>query len=265
MNRATWRFAHASVVGAAHLAQNTICQDRFVCRTMKKGDDEILIAAVADGAGSTSNGHLGAELACTLFAEQIETFLAGGNVSIKALNADFGRRWIEYFQAKIRETSRADEQTIREYASTFLGAVVGTREAAFFQVGDGGIVVSESGSAGSYGFAVEPSDALYVNMTDFLTDETAADHLKFKLFEKSIEDLILFSDGIFPVAVNYQTDQPHEPFLMPMIAPLKNGNGNLSNLNEKLENFLASPKINEKTDDDKTIILASRQKTNRDE
>jgi hypothetical protein len=43
-----------------------------------------------------------------------------------------------------------------------------------------------------------------------------------------------------------------------MIAPLRNGASN--DLNEKLEKFLASPKINEKTDDDKTIILASRHR-----
>ena len=44
---------------------------------------------------------------------------------------------------------------------------------------------------------------------------------------------------------------------MPMIAPLRNGS-EASGLNEKLEKFLASPKLSEKTDDDKTIILASR-------
>ncbi len=44
-----------------------------------------------------------------------------------------------------------------------------------------------------------------------------------------------------------------------MLAPLRNGVPT-GGLNEKLESFLASPKINEKTDDDKTIILASRRK-----
>jgi hypothetical protein len=42
-----------------------------------------------------------------------------------------------------------------------------------------------------------------------------------------------------------------------MIAPLRNG-ADGDGLNGKLRDFLASPKINEKTDDDKTIILASR-------
>ena len=96
-------------------------------------------------------------------------------------------------------------------------------------------------------------------MTDFLTDETARERLRFNFVEERIEDLILFSDGVAPVAVNYQTNAPHEPFLAPMIAPLRSGSS-ANGLNEKLEKFLSSPKINEKTDDDKTIILASRHK-----
>jgi hypothetical protein len=47
---------------------------------------------------------------------------------------------------------------------------------------------------------------------------------------------------------------------MPMIAPLRN-TAKINGLNEKLEKFLSSPNINEKTDDDKTIILASRHQT----
>jgi len=251
-----WRTAYASATGAAHLAQNTICQDRFSCQTIETANGEVLIAVVADGAGSAAEGHRGAEIACKLFTAEIASFLNSQNASIKSLNADFGKRWITYFQQKIGEIARADDKTVRDYASTFLGAVVGETDAAFFQVGDGGIVVSASGAAESYRFAVAPSDSLYVNMTDFLTDETAVERLRFEMTHEKIEDLILFSDGIFPVAVNYQTNQPHEPFLMPMIAPLRKGGAN--GLSEKLESYLDAPKINEKTDDDKTIILASR-------
>jgi len=259
MNSGNWLTAYASVTGAAHLAQNTPCQDYFSCRTIETANGEVLIAVVADGAGSASEGGRGAQLACELFTSEIASFLNSRNASVCALNAEFGKRWISYFQQKITAIAKADGKNIRDYASTFLGAVVGDGGAAFFQVGDGGIVVSASGILGSYRFAVAPSDSLYVNMTDFLTDEAAGERLRFEFIsekiEEKIEDLILFSDGIFSVAVNYQTNQPHEPFLVPMIAPLRNG---ANGLNEKLVHFLAAPKMNEKTDDDKTIILASR-------
>jgi hypothetical protein len=258
MNQGTWRVAHASAIGLAHINQNTECQDRFACRSIKtEADGEVLIAVAADGAGSTTDGQIGAAVACEIFTAEVADFLSAKDASVKSLTPDFGRRWISYFQQKIGETARADKKELRDYASTLVGAVIGEKTAAFFQIGDGGIVFSASGAPASYRFAIAPVESEYVNVTDFVTDETAAERLRFKLIDEPVEDLILFSDGIYAVAVDYQKGVPHEPFLMPMIAPLRNGAATGS-LNEKLENFLSSPKINEKTDDDKTIILASR-------
>lgn len=257
MKNSQWNIAHASAIGTAHINQNTECQDRFACQTVKnKNGEEVLIAVVADGAGSTTDGQVGAEIACQFFIKEVVDFLNSQDAAVSSLNLEFGRFWISFFQKKIAKVAKKSKKTIRDYASTLVSAVIGENHSAFFQIGDGGAVFSTSGQAKSYQFAIAPEDSEYVNVTQFLTDETAIENLRFKLIEERIEDLILFSDGIFAVAVDYQTNQPHEPFLMPMIAPLRNGNGN--NLNEKLESFLGSPKINEKTDDDKTIILASR-------
>jgi len=259
MNPAKWRYAHASVIGAAHVNQNTVCQDRFICRTIEIDGAEILIAAVADGAGSTTSGQTGAEIACDFFVEQATEYLKSTNASVKSLKEEFGKRWISYLQAKIATVAIEKEKPVREFASTFVGAIVGETSAAFYQIGDGAIVYSVNGAAGSYSFGIEPAESEYVNTTDFITDVAAAERLRFTFIEEAIEDLILFSDGIFGVAVDYQTAKPHEPFLMPMIAPLRTRK-KIDGLNEKLEIFLASTKINEKTDDDKTIILASRYK-----
>ncbi|MGI9035371.1 MAG: PP2C family serine/threonine-protein phosphatase [Pyrinomonadaceae bacterium] len=257
MTTENWRIANASVAGQSHLNQNSECQDRFLCRRALTNEGEILIAVVADGAGSTTDGGRGAEIACEFFASQVSEFLHSGAARIGSLNEDFGRRWIEFFQAKIAKLARAEKKETREFASTLVGAIVGKTEAVFYQVGDGAAVFSPNGQAKSFQFAVPPNDSEYVNMTDFLTDAAAAENLRCVCVKNAIEDLILFSDGIFAVAVDYQTNEPHEPFLMPMIAPLRNGNAN-NGLNEKLGKFLASPKLGEKTDDDKTIILASR-------
>lgn len=257
MRPARWRYAHASATGAAHAAQNTICQDRFACRVIETATGEVLIAAVADGAGSTTSGQVGAEIACEFFVEQASKFLKSANSSVESLTEEFGKRWIVYLQEKIAAVALAEEKPWREFASTFVGAVVGRSGAAFYQIGDGAIVYSVSGAAESYCFGIEPAESEYVNMTDFITDAAASQRLRFASVTEAIEDLILFSDGIFAVAVDYQTTKPHEPFLMPMMAPLRTGK-NIDGLNEKLEKFLASPQIDKKTDDDKTIILASR-------
>lgn len=257
MKNSNWRIAHASAIGMAHINQGTQSQDRFGCEIVKNKIGEVLIAVVADGAGSTTDGQVGAEIACQFFIEEVADFLNSQDSSVSSLSLEFGRFWISYFQQKVAKKAKSAKKNVRDYASTLVGAAIGESHSAFFQIGDGGAVFSTSGEAKSYRFAIAPQESEYVNVTEFLTDEMASEKLRFVIIEERIEDLILFSDGIFAVAVDYQTNQPHEPFLMPMIAPLRNGNGN--NLNEKLVNFLSSPKMNEKTDDDKTIILASRK------
>jgi hypothetical protein len=252
-----WRFAQATVIGKAHLNQNTECQDRAACATIETDAGEILIAAVADGAGSSTRGQIGAEIACETFVAETKSVLQSSGASVKSINEDFGKLWLSYFQRRIMETAEVDKKNVRDYASTFIGAVVGENDAVFLQIGDGAAVYSTSGAADSYRFSIEMPESEYLNMTDFLTDEEADQRLHCRLIEERVEDLILFSDGIAAVAINHQNNQPYEPFLMPMIAPLRNGNST-NGLNQKLENFLSSPRINAKTDDDKTIILASR-------
>lgn len=258
MQSKTWRLAHASAIGLAHLNQQTECQDRFACRIVEtENDGEVLICVIADGAGSASNGQDGAQLACHLFVEQISDFLQNKNASISSLSIEFGQGWIQYFQSEIVKIANDQKKNLRDYASTLVSAVIGRNSAAFFQIGDGAIIISKD-ETDELIFAVEPLETLYVNMTDFITDAEAIERLRFELVEKSVTDLIMFSDGISPVAIDYQTNQPHTPFLKPMISPLKTGIGFNEKLNDKLENFLCSPKINEKTDDDKTLIIASR-------
>jgi serine/threonine protein phosphatase PrpC len=260
MNEDKWRLVKASVIGLSHLNSKTICQDRLTCQTLKTNEGEILIAVIGDGAGSTSEGQTGAEIACQSFVAQIASYLTSTTATVRSLNEDFAKHWISHFQKKVTEKAKEKNKDLREFATTLVGAVIGKTSGVFFQVSDDGAVFSTTGEPTSYRFAVEPEDSEYVNMTDFLTDETAFGCLKFNLIEEPIEDLILFSDGIYSVAVDYRSNQPHEPFLRPMIAPLRN-KAEVNGLNEKLESFLASPKLNEKTDDDKTIILASRAVT----
>jgi hypothetical protein len=257
MGESSWRVAHASAIGAAHENQNNECQDRLVCRILSVRGSNLLIAAIADGAGSTTDGQIGAEIACSTFVDTVSDFLTSTEASVDSISEEFGRRWVEFCRARIADKAAESNKEPRDFASTFVGAVIGDKFGAFFQVGDGGCVFSVDGAPGSYEFAIEPTETEYVNVTEFLTDDDAAENLRFRLSEQRIADVVLFSDGIFAVAVDYTNNRPHEPFLVPMIAPLRNGVP-LDGINEKLERFLSSPKINEKTDDDKTIILASR-------
>ena len=250
MSDQTWRVTGASVTGTSHINEGTECQDRFTWRTTSDG---IFIAALADGAGSTLHGGIGASMACDGLLESLETFLATN--SIEALTPEFGKHWVTYFQDQLINRAITDETDIREYSSTLAAAVLAEARSVFFQIGDSGILIS--GGDGGFEFAVDPEENEYVNMTSFLTDEDASEKMRIVELEERVSDLVMFSDGLETIAIDYKTGKPYEPFLRPMIAPLKNGSGS-AELDRKLEDFLSSPALNEKTDDDKTLILASR-------
>ena len=257
MAKNRWKIAYASVIGTSHLEKEIGCQDCFDHRIVNTSIGETLIVAMADGAGSSPFSRIGAEKACSLFIGEIETLLLDGE-EIENLNKDFGKLFLNAFQSKIADLAEEQEKNVRDYASTFIGAVVWDNGAVFYQVGDGGVIYSSTGESESYCFGILPSKKIYANATDFITDETAEERLLYEFVNEPITDLIIFTDGIERIAVNIQAGLPHEPFLIPMLEPLHKEILNYEQLNKKLEAFLNSPRINEKTDDDKTLFLASR-------
>jgi hypothetical protein len=59
------------------------------------------------------------------------------------------------------------------------------------------------------------------------------------------------------VALDFRAQQPHGPFFAPMFAALRK-EAEPERLTEPLRAFLDSPALAERTDDDKTLILATR-------
>jgi serine/threonine protein phosphatase PrpC len=63
-----WRVVAASVGGTSHLRNNQLCQDAHHWQILP---DNVLVAAVADGAGSAVSGKLGAMVAVEAAIENI--------------------------------------------------------------------------------------------------------------------------------------------------------------------------------------------------
>lgn len=183
-----WNIVRASVLGTSHLSSGFPCQDHCYANCSQ----EYLICLVADGAGSAKQGGMGAELACRITRERIEAALDDG-APLPILDELAVKEWICAVQQIISKTAEANGLTARDYACTLLGAVIGTNEAVFFQIGDGAIVAS-NGSA--QGVVFWPKSGMYANMTHFVTDSDASAHLHIEIVKTSIKELSLFSDGL---------------------------------------------------------------------
>src|SRR5262249_55042342 len=93
--------------------------------------------------------------------------------------------------------------------------------------------------------------------TNFVTDEQFQDYLLFQAEPCRLDEVGLFTDGIQRLALNFATKTAHQPFFLPMFASLRDSSGR-DHLPKRLRGFLDCAEVNSRTDDDKTLVLASR-------
>jgi hypothetical protein len=258
MSLGGWRYVAASVTGTSHEKTGGTCQDANDCQIhASPAGENVLVAAVADGAGSAACGGEGAAATCrALLGLMVEHLDSGGTV--KLVTEDTVASWIATIQNLLEEEAKAVSRERRDFACTILGLLVGESCTACLQVGDGVIVLADS-EEHAYGHVFWPDRGEYANTTHFVTEDGAIEHLQFESVNRRVVEAALLTDGLQTIALNYQQRTAHEPFFKGLFAPLRTAEEGCSReLSDSLVAFLSSPRVNEKTDDDKTLVLASR-------
>ncbi|HEX3532111.1 MAG TPA: PP2C family serine/threonine-protein phosphatase [Thermoanaerobaculia bacterium] len=253
--KSAWHYAAASAVGTSHLKQQRSCEDAHRCEVLQTAAGEAVLAAfVSDGAGSALRAEAASQLACSLALDEVRHLLEAGG-GIADLDIPFVTAWLARLRAEV--TARAETEGLRprEFACTLLGAVVGPESAAFFQVGDGAIVVSDQDE---YRWIFWPASGEYENSTFFATEANAAEHLQHAYVEQPIDELALFSDGLQRLVLDFRNRTAPAPFFRSMLSWIRTAESE-EPLSELLSQHLSSPLINDRTDDDKTLILATRR------
>ena len=246
-----WKYAAASVIGTSHLnSPSGICQDAHRCVYDNNGDR--MVCVVSDGAGSVSRSERGSRLACDLVCDFIL------NADAEAVHTKgFALETLEALRTAISNEAAQENLRIREFACTLVVALVNRDRATFWQIGDGAICFRLQ-SEDTFRFAFWPSKGEYANVTSFVTDENATSELEFDTLESSLADLALFSDGLERLALDFGTGEAHTRFFTGFFPHLySEPAGQLTEIDKKLTDFLNSERINSKTDDDKTLILAT--------
>lgn len=251
----SWAVIGSSVVGSSHSHSSDPCQDNcFYYVAIDTAGASYLIALAADGAGSAKFGEVGSEIACETGGQ---TLLAAVEQSGEdAFSPLLASSVLRAVQAQIENAAVSREVSTRELACTLLGTVVGPTRAMYFQIGDGAIVARHDGALAPVFW---PESGEYANMTYFVTDATASEHLRVENREAT-DEIALFTDGLQRLALVFATETAHEPFFEPMFKILRvSQDDRTDELCAALGRFLGSDAINERTDDDKTLILATRR------
>lgn len=259
--RLNWRIASASVIGTSHAGSGLPCQDAHRCAVMKDATgSHVLVVAVADGAGGARRAERGANLAVAAFHQGMAQFLS--HEAAGALSPALLRGLVAGARAALVAEAQALREPLQDLACTFLAAVAGPDSTAFCQIGDGAIIVSEPGEGDDWSWVFWPQRGEYANATSFLTDDGALDAVELATASRRIDELSVLTDGLEPMVLLYRTKSVFTPFFRTMFAPLRlsPATGQDEMLSRSLGSYLNSSQINRRTNDDKTLILATRRR-----
>lgn len=254
----SWKFLNASVSGTSHERSGLPCQDECICDSiMDSHGDEVLIAVVSDGAGSAKYASQASETTCSVLFKVLESAIFSGQ-EISSFSIENVVSWIQSIRLNLKELALAQEnsESLREFACTVVAAMVSRKGALYFQVGDGAIVI---GDGEAFAPVFWPENGEFPNETTFITEDDFTQRIQYMATKESPKEIALFSDGLQRLALKYADKTAHVPFFLPMFKRLRFEKSGISDLlNKLLVDFLNSTNVNERTDDDKSLILASR-------
>lgn len=240
-----WKIVFGSVKGTSHVLSGKPCQD--YCNGTVVG--AAVVACCSDGAGSAELSHFGSRSAVDRFMEVANGWLAETPPDRGTIET-----WVDAVRDRVLEEAVTQGVPPRQLACTLLGAIVGGDWAAYVQIGDGVIVFD--GEAG-YELAFWPDNGEYANTTRFLTEDDYRQHLRIEVVMRSVSELAILTDGLQMLALDFTMARVHDRFFAPLFRTVRNGSDEAA-LRTSLLEFMDSKRVNDRTDDDKTLLLATR-------
>lgn len=253
-----WKTLVHSATGVRHQANNMACQDAGGMLIT----GQTIIGVAADGAGSAKRSEIGSQLVVEVTKAELNKAL--GHIK---LHEFFGFRlsWTEkkakqIFERVLRENLKAlnlkakqMKCPVEHLASTLIAFIVTPRWIAIAQIGDGFVVIRESGEE-EYRLVFPPGKGEFANETYFVTGKRASEKIQVCVIKSEIEFICACTDGLEKVALSIANKSAHQPFFQGFENNFKTENGK-----EWLREWLEKNKaLNMKTEDDKTVVIGAK-------
>lgn len=255
-----WKAVARSAIGTSHQQQGLPCQDYGGDRLFHN----LLIGAVADGAGSAKYADFGAKLAVTTAIAHLastETWLRQRGRSWQKLQQPFSQRQAERLFVStlkrvlyvFRQQATKGGYAVDELACTLVAFMATPYWMAAMQIGDGAIVV-RSQFQNDYQLLFQPDKGEYINQTTFVTSANAFADLRVKILPRQQTFICAATDGIERVAFQLKDWTPGQKFFQ-WLEQYMQETENPELEDECLRRLLESQELNRQTDDDKTLLL----------
>jgi|ERR1700723_675637 len=249
-----WTWAAASCRGTSHDKTGTRLQDAFACCSPSSGIP--VVAMVSDGAGTAELGGQGASLVCrSLTIRARQHFLNTLNLP----SDEEITTWYDEIRDLIGAIALRRSRELRDFAATSVCVISTGTETVVAHVGDGCAVLRDD-VLGAWIAPSWPHQGEFASTTYFVTDQDSL-QLRISRYPAPIGAIAVFSDGIERLALNFATRAPSQQFfdgiISPVVASVARGRDRL--LSRMLKEFLGSEKVNARTDDDKSLVIAVKK------
>lgn len=251
----SWTAAVDFRQGTHHRRTGAPCQD---FGRLAKPNEDVLLGALADGAGSAPLSHLGAHAAVQAALDFLQDRVAqepgrrgdpaGGDGGPEALFDGV----LTAAQGAITDLATQHGRPSEDFAATLLVFAAGPRGVACLQLGDGWLVARTG--EGEYALLARPQRGAHVNETRFITDPDAGEAAALHRHEGSVPFLCAATDGLAPVSIDNREERPHPPFFEPLDRFIGETDDDRE-AHRAIRGFLRSDALAARVDDDMALML----------
>ncbi len=245
-----WKIASASVSGTRHEKMGQPCQDSHAWEVI---NERILIAAVADGAGSALFGEIGSALAVQSAIKTLQKSIAKSEITPDSscqLLADA----VESAKTTIENKAQSENMTSRDFAATLILLIATDDFVSAIQIGDGAVILKDD--IDGITALTKPIYGEFINETVFIVSPEAMDSAQIELKQSPVTHIAIITDGLQMLALQLPDYTPFEAFFSPLFKFITDAKDE-KKANEQLISFLRSPRVTERVDDDLTLFLAT--------
>lgn len=248
-----WRVIGASVRGSSHVRNGTPCQDSFLFR---RADSGTLIVGLADGLGSALHAEVGSALAVETVVEVLESRLPKEHDATNEFWNGLLQTGFESARLALELHAEMHEIELRELATTLLVAIFHPEWLAIGHLGDGAIIGVWDDDFLTTISAPERGE--YANLVVPLTSADALEQVRYSVFPTCPISAVMMSDGLQHLALDAVDVEPYPAFFLPLVRGIRKAADPAATAHE-LERFLASERIDARTDDDRTLVIVDRE------
>lgn len=250
-----WQAVDSRARGVKHLERGIPCQDYSAYKHLS---EDHIIGAISDGMGSAKHSDLGSKVAVETAIFELsqvnwQPLERGLNPYARTLFSSV----LEAVRLEISNQANRNSYQVEDLACTLIVFSATPHQLIAMQVGDGLLVVRSEG--GDYKLLFEPDKGEFANETTSVTSTNAQDEMKVEQTEP-YQFICAATDGIENISlIKSEKWKPSPKFFQPLEQHILCQDNDIQK-KEKLEAFLNSDRINQNTDDDKTILLCAYRK-----